>query len=336
MLKVRREIVWALAALVVVGLGCSRKEMVARTFYPMGGIPFTIKAYNVPESLFDETADAIEQETERLEQVFSVHRADSEVSRLNREGSIQASPDLARVARAALKIAVESDGAFDVTIGPVLDLWRYSAREKRWPTEDEVRQRMALVDYNQLHVSGSDVITLKQKNMSVDFGGIAKGLIVDMAAQRLKKQGIRRGIVDAGGDLVLFNSVGEAPFKVGIKHPERPDSRFAIMALDSGAVVTSGCYERFEIVEDRKVCHIVDPRTGYPVSELLSVTVVAQEAVTADGLATAVMVLGNERGQALIRSLPGVEGVLVWKTGDTLEWWISPGLQGKVKVEQQQ
>jgi len=314
--------------------GCSRKEMVAKTFYPMGGIPFTVKAYNVPEGLFEETVAAIEAETERLEQIFSVHRADSEVSRLNREGTLQGSPELARVARAALKISGDSEGAFDVTVGPLLDLWRYAAREKRWPTEDEVRQRMELVDYRQLQVSSTDAVSLKQKNMAVDFGGIAKGYIVDMAAQRLKKQGIQRGIVDAGGDLVLFNSVGEEPFRVGIKHPEQPDSRFAVMTLDSGAVVTSGCYERFEMVGDRKVCHIVDPRTGYPVGELLSVTIVAQEATTADGLATAVMVLGNERGQALVRSLPGVEAVLVWKIGDALEWWISPGLQGKVRVEE--
>ncbi len=325
---------WALAALVVIAGGCARKEMAAKTFYPMGGIPFTVKAYNVPEALFEETVNAIEAETERLEQIFSAHRAESEVSRLNRDGTIQASPELGRVVRAALKISADSEGAFDVSVGPLLDLWRYAAREKRWPTEEEVRQRMELVDYRQIQVSPSDVVTLKQKNMSVDFGGIAKGYIVDMAAQRLKKQGIQRGIVDAGGDLVLFNSVGEEPFKVGIKHPERPDSRFAVMTLDSGAVVTSGCYERFEMVGDRKVCHIVDPRTGYPVGELLSVTIVAQEATTADGLATAVMVQGNERGQALIRSLPGVEGVLVWKVGDSLEWWFSPGLQGKVRVEE--
>ena len=119
-------------------------------------------------------------------------------------------------------------------------------------------------------VNGDHKVTLRKQSMALDLGGVAKGAIADRAARLMKQQGIKRGIVDAGGDLVLFNSVGEEPFRVGIKHPERPDTVFAVLSIDNAAVVTSGCYERFENVAGRTICHILDPHTGQPVSGLAS------------------------------------------------------------------
>jgi FAD:protein FMN transferase len=314
-------------------VACNRQELAEKTFYPMGGLPFTVKAYDIPASVFEESMVAIEAETDRLETIFSTYREDSELSVINRVGSGKASEELIRLVRLASRISAETDGSFDITIGPLLALWKFGEQENRFPSDDELKQRTEMVDWRQVATSSRGSITLKRTNMSIDLGGIAKGFMADSAAQHLKSQGIKRGIVDAGGDLVLFNSVGEEPFKVGLRDPLSPDRHFAVMELDSGAVVTSGCYERFIEIQDTKVCHILDPRTGKPATELLSVTIVAEEAATADALATGIVVLGLKRGQALVNSLPGVEGVLIWQGESAIEWWISAGLQGKVRIQ---
>ena len=299
----------------------------------MGGIPFTVKAYNVPANVFDDTYVAIQDETERLEAMFSVYRDDSELALINREGKGPVSDEVMQMIRLATRISGDTDGAFDISVGPLIELWRYCASQRRLPTTQELAQRKALVDWRQVLTSSRGTVTLKQKNMSIDLGGIAKGYIADMAARKLKAQGIKRGIIDAGGDLVLFNTVGEDSFKVGIRDPRWPDDHFAILETDNGAVVTSGCYERNVIVGNKRLCHIINPHTGQPVDELSSTTIVAEEAATADALATAVMVLGLDGGKQLINSLPGVEGVLIWETAKGLEWWISAGLQGKVRIK---
>jgi thiamine biosynthesis lipoprotein len=329
----RKAVTISLLSLLVILAACTRKEVAEKTFLPMGGIPFTVKAYDVPDNVFQETLVTIEAETERLEQLFSTHREGSELSKINRAGSGDASEELLRLVRLASRISAETDGAFDITVGPLLALWQFCAQQNRMPTEEEIRQRLQMVDWRQVATSSRGTITLKRTNMSIELGGIAKGFMADAAAQLMKAQGIRRGIVDAGGDLVLFNSVGEDPFRVGIANPDNPTVKFAIMELDKGAVVTSGCYERNFTIQERKLCHIFDPRSGQPVDELASATIVAEEAATADALATAVMVLGVERGQAVINSLPGVEGVLIWRGPKGLEWWLSAGLQGKVRVQ---
>lgn len=321
------------ASFLLVTAACNRREMAEKTFYPMGGMPFTVKAYDIPAHVFDDSMVAIEAETERLEAIFSSHREDSEVSAINRAGSGKGSEELIRLVRLASRISAETDGAFDITVGPLLALWKFGEQENRFPTDDELKQRAQMVDWRQVATSSRGTISLKRTNMAMELGGIAKGFMADAAAQHLKSQGIKRGIVDAGGDLVLFNSVGEEPFKVGLSNPDEPDKHFAVMELDSGAVVTSGCYERFIEIQDSRVCHIIDPRTGKPASELVSVTIVAEEAATADALATGVVVLGLKRGQAVVNSLPGVEGVLIWRSTKGIEWWISAGLQGKVRIQ---
>jgi thiamine biosynthesis lipoprotein len=315
------------------GLGCGRQEVLQKTFYPMGGIPLTIKAYDVPSSLFDEVAAAAEAETERLERVFSCKREDSELALINRNGSGKASPELVRVLLLAGRVADETTGAFDATVLPVIELWHSSEGAGREPTEEELSQRLELVDWRQVSIADDGLVHLKKSNMAIDLGGIAKGFIADELARDMKKRGIKRGLVDAGGNVVLFNSLGEQPFKVGIKDPDDPENLFGVLTLDSGGISTSGCYERSLKIGDRTICHILDPKTGKPVGhELISVTIVAEEGAAADALSTAVMVMGRERGQALINSLPGVEGILIWKSGDKQEWWVSSGLHGRVSV----
>lgn len=313
-------------------VGCSRSEVAEKTFPAMGGIPFTIKAYDVPPSLFDETAQNIEQEVLRLEKIFSRHDATSELARINAQTGGMASDEMMALVRLSLRFSTETDGAFDITVGPLVDLYSLCEKQKRPPTPEEIEQRLAIVGYRNISLSGERKIAFQQPNVSLDFGGIAKGYIADAAARMMKRQGIRRGIADAGGNLVLFNSVGEEPFKVGVKNPEDPTKNYAVMTLDSGGVATSGCYERYYRFPGASACHVLDPRTGLPSDSLLSATVTAQEGVAADALTTACLVMGIEKCKALVNSLPGVEAFLIWKEEGRIQSWLSEGLQGKVRI----
>ena len=321
-----------LLSVLIASAGCRRKDVNEEAFFPMGGMPFLVKAYDVPSGLFEEAFDLVKAETERLEGLFSSYIEESELSVLNRTGRAQVSAEMAAVLSLAGRLSAESAGAFDISVGPLLALWRQCGKEGRWPSPEEVEQRLTMVDWRQVAVSGNGTVSFGRPNMVLNLGGVAKGFMADRAARIMKKKGVKRGIIDAGGDLVLFNAVGEEPFRVGLKHPERPGSKLAVLEVDSAAVVTSGCYERYVEIAGKRVCHIIDPRSGMPVAGLLSATIVAEEAASADALATAVMVLGLEKGKALIKSLPGIEGLLVWREGEKLEWWISEGLRGKVKM----
>ena len=337
----RTWVQWAVVSAVVLGMsGCSRHEQLQDTFYPMGGVPFSIKVYDVPQALFEEAFRNVRTEVERLEELFSVYIPDSDVARLNREGRASIAPETAVVLKLALELGSKTDGAFDVTIMPLVQWWKYCEGDGphgRLPTYEELAARMEQVDWRQLQLSG-DRAEFKKAGMGLDLGGIAKGFMADRAAQILKKAGLKRGIISAGGDLVVFNSVGEAPFQVGIRDPMAPERNMGTLAIDNGAIVTSGCYrtgndERFYAIGSKRYCHILDPKTGWPVKGLLSSTIVAEEAVTADAIATASMVLGREKGLELINMLPGVEGVLVWEEEGKHRWEITEGLKGKVRME---
>ncbi len=322
-----------LAALsIAVTPACSKKEIAKATFMPMGGIPFTVQAYDVSTATFDKAMTEIQEETERLEGVFSFHRDDSELATLNREGKAKVSPELLRVIQVGQLVSNATDGAFDVSVGPMIDLWRRCAELGRLPNEEEFESHKELVGFRFVSVNVNESrVTLQRKNMIVDLGGVAKGFIADRAADILQGHGIKRGIVDAGGNLALFNSVGEEPFKVGVRHPERPNERIAVLSIDSGAVVTSGCYERFYEIGGAHYCHILDPRTGQPAGELLSATIVASEGAYADALSTAVMVLGKEKGLQVINSLPDAKALIIWREGNELKWAVSNGLEDKVQ-----
>ncbi len=321
-------------------LGCSRREQLEDTFYPMGGMPFSVRAYNVPEALFREAMTGLQQEVERLEELFSAYIPDSDIGRLNAEGRAVVAPETAMILSAALEVASRSLGAYDISVMPLIQWWRHCESDGsfgRLPTYEELDFRREQVDWKQVRLAGNTV-EFKKANMGIDLGGIAKGFMADRAVQMLKRSGIRRGIVNAGGDLKVFNSVGESPFQIGIRDPLAPHRNIGILSLDNGAVVTSGCYrtgadERFFAIGNQRFCHILDPRTGWPPKGLLSATIVAEEASLADALSTAVMVLGKDDGLELIGMHPGVEGILMWEEQGQHRWVITSGLEGKVRMD---
>jgi thiamine biosynthesis lipoprotein len=257
---------------------------------------------------------------ESLEGELSRYRPDSDVSVLNRTGRLERAPDsLLELLALSLELSDLGDGAFDVTVGPLLSLYDDHARRSAGqPTVRAIENRLRLVDYQKINVEGRNV-RFAESGMAITLDGIAKGYVVDAGVSTLKAHGFRDVLVEAGGDLVAAGDHGSGrPWRLGIQSPRPEFSTRLIVEATDRALATSGDYMQ-TFAADRSSHHILDPRTGYSPGELASATVVAPTAAQADGLATLVMVLGAKRGVAVLDGLPGCEGCTIGKDLEIVE-----------------
>jgi thiamine biosynthesis lipoprotein len=253
-------------------------------------------------------------EIERLSGLLSRHDPSSELSRLNNTGRLAgASGELVSVLERARYYAQLTGGAFDVTVGPLVDLYStHFARYNAPPDTTAVAEARQLVGYQMLTLKGSDVVLLKP-GMGITLDGIAKGYIVDQAVALLKARGMARVLVEAGGDLSLRGLRQDGhPWRVGIHHPRALTGYYQVLEQSSGAMATSGDYEA-AFTADFRYHHIIDPRTGSSPMGLSSATVLASDAASADALSTAALVLGMTKGLELLERLAGVEALLIDK-----------------------
>lgn len=256
----------------------------------------------------EETAhDAIQQtvgEMRRLIQMFDYRQADSPLGQLNANGiTHQTPPELLAILKQSLHFSSLSQGAFDITVKPVLDAMRENRPD--WQMLKE------LVDYRQLSVT-EDTVSLGRPGMSVTLDGIAKGSVVDGGVAMLRQLGFEDILVEAGGDMMAKGSLNSEPWKVGIAHPRAQGDYIAALSVKNQAVATSGDYMNFYNT-DYSTYHIVDPRSGLSPSQLASATVIAPSVAEADALSTTLMVLGVQDGLALIEQLPNTAALMVTK-----------------------
>ncbi|MSR36007.1 MAG: FAD:protein FMN transferase [Gemmatimonadetes bacterium] len=254
-------------------------------------------------------------EFERLENIFSRYRAGTAVSRLNRDGAITDAPaELIEVMTTALDYAKLTEGAFDVTVAPVLNLYvsRFAHSDVP-PSDDEVAAALALVGWDGVQVTSS-AIALARPGMAVTMDGIAKGFVVDHAVAVLMREGAERVIVEAGGDMGAAGAEAD-PWKVAIQDPHDLRGSLGVLQLRGEALASSGDYMQY-FTPDRRLNHIIDPRTGRSPEHTSGTTIRASAAMHADALSTSVFVLGPIEGIALLDRIDGVEGMLVTKTGE--------------------
>jgi len=211
------------------------------------------------------------------------------------------------VLAASRKLAEETDGAFDVTLGPVIRLWRQARRDQRLPDPAALREAAAHCGYRKLHLdAGRHTVMLDEPGMQLDLGGIAKGYAADAALEVLAGLGIHRALVAASGDLAFGEPPpGQRGWKIGL------DSPSCTLELANAAVSTSGDEEQHLDAGGRRYSHIIDPATSMGLASPITVTIVARRGVDADALATAVSVLGAERGLAFLEARPGVAARIV-------------------------
>jgi thiamine biosynthesis lipoprotein len=246
----------------------------------------------------------------------------SDVERINAGagiGPVRVSEDLIDVLERALYYAELSGGAFDPTVGPLVKLWGIGTEEARIPGDEEIRAALSLVNWRDVLIDGEEnTVFLRKPGMAIDLGAIAKGYAADEAAALAKKNGIRRAIIDLGGNILALGSrEQDAPWRIGIQDPGRERGNYlGILPVQNKSVVTSGVYERFFEDGDRRYHHILSTQNGRPVENgLLALTIVADRSIDADALSTTVFSLGWEKGRPLVENIPGVEAVFVFEDG---------------------
>ena len=291
------------------------------------GTTCSITLYDrVPRGLFRDVFSVVADVDVRM----GVDKAGSELDAVNAAAGRQAvavSGDIFAVVAAGLRYGELTAGAFDVTVGPLVALWDIKGDSHLVPAPADQAATRALVDYGAVELDPArPAIRLLREGMRLDLGGIAKGYAADRAVALLAEAGVKRALVDFGGNIhTLGRRSADRPWRIGVQDPLlRRGEYLGILEVSDRAVVTSGVYERYFERDGVRYHHILDPTTGAPArTGLLSVTVVAEKSTDADALSTGVFVLGPERGMALVRTLAGVEVVLVTEDRHVI---VSPGL----------
>jgi len=264
------------------------------------------------------TINSAFNEIDRIEKLMTTFDSNSEIGILNAEGQVDnVSYDLIYVIEQSIYYGNISDGAFDVTIKPILDLWKTKIIAGEYPTEQEINETLTLVNYTNISVENK-TIYFNAEGMSITVDGIAKGYAVDQAVKVLKNNGYTNGFVNAGGDGMYFGTRPDgSDWKVGLRNPENKSESIVVMEISDKAVATSGNYERY-FNESARLSHISDPRTGYSSQSLLSATIIAGSAMEADTLATTVFVLGPDKGLELIENIHNTECILITPNNEIL------------------
>ena len=254
-------------------------------------------------------------EIDRLSRVISRFDETTSVAQLNREGFLKdVPPEVAEVVKRSLKYYRVTNGAFDISVKPVVDLFKekFSQGQKMPPTEDELQEALRLVNASNIEFEGSS-LRFKHPGMGITLDGIAKGYIVDRASQVLAEHRIKNHLINAGGDIrTMGHRRDKKPWTIAVQDPQKKKHYPDIIHMTDGAIATSGNYEIY-FDKEKMFHHIINPRTGLSPDESTSVSVLAETAMDADALSTSVFVMNPERGTMFINSLPKCESLVVAK-----------------------
>jgi len=302
-----------------------------RTQYNLMGTACTIRLYagGSPAVL-----DAAFARIAEIESRMTVNRDDSEVMRINAAAGVRpvvVTSDVLEVVRQGLLYSSDGDGAYDITVNPLVKLWGIGSPRARVPAADEIRRAIALIDYRKVEVNTTtSTVYLGKHGMGLDLGSIAKGYAADEVARIVRAQGVRSALIDLGGNVLTFGTKPDGSrWRIGIQNPgEARGTKIGYVEITAGSVTTAGTYERFFEQAGKRYFHILDARTGYPAwNGLSAVAIVAPDSITADGYDTLVFTLGLERGRALVESTKGrIEAVFITEKRQVL---VTPGLRSR-------
>lgn len=291
------------------------QEVYRKTVKLMGSrFDITVVAKNQEEG--DAYIELAVNEIIRIEKLISSWDPNSQTSLVNRNAGIkpvQVDEELFNLIKRAINISSLTSGAFDITYASMDNIWKFDGSMMKMPAEEEISASVSKVGYKKIALDKEkSTVFLREKGMKIGFGAIGKGYAADKAKKLLQDLGVTGGIINASGDM---NTWGTQPnnksWQVGITNPLNKNKVFAFFSVSDRAVVTSGNYEKYAMLDGQRYSHIIDPRTGMPSKGILSVSVFAPSAELADALATSVFVMGTEVGINFINQLAGVDCVIV-------------------------
>lgn len=311
-----------LIALLLLSTLCQSQVLRRRTLMLMGS-RFDLTIVAKDKEAAEAYIDTAVTEITRIENLISEWRPETQVSAINKNAGIQpvkVDKELFDLTERAIQFSKITDGAFDVSFAAMDRIWKYDGSMTEMPTEEAIKNSVAKVGYKNIILDKEkQTIFLKNEGMKMGFGSIGKGYAADKTRELLMAKGVKAGIINASGDM---NTWGKQPdgkdWTVGITNPVNKDKIFAIMPLTKqSAVVTSGNYEKFVMINGKRYSHIINPVTGYPATGLSSVTVFGPSAEMANGFSTAIMVLGKDVGLNLINQFPKLSCIVVTDEGET-------------------
>lgn len=300
----------------------SQEKLFHKTLLLMGSrFDITVAADN--EKHGNQFIEEAITEIKRIEKIISSWDTTSETSQINKNAGIKpvkVTKELFDLIQRSKVISKLTDGAFDISYASMDKIWKFDGSMKSMPSEEKIKKSVEKVGYQNIILNKKDTtVFLKLKGMKIGFGGIGKGYAADKAKALLISKGVKAGIINASGDM---NTWGKQPngdsWKVAITNPFDKNKAFALLAIPNNtrAVVTSGNYEKYVIFNGKRYTHIINPKTGYPASGIVSVSVFAPSAELADALATSIFVMGTKVGINRINQLPNVECIIIDDTGN--------------------
>lgn len=316
---------------------CSKPQPVlsGRTFALDTLIELKIYGYERKgsDSLIEDSFDLVRS----LENTLSMHVKDSDIDRINQNAGVRATKvsDLTyRVLNDSLYFSGLTGGLFDVTTGPLIKLWAIDPPDGHYPSEEELAAVLPLIDYHKIDFLNNNEIMLQDKGMIVNLGAIAKGTIADEIKAFLLSKGVTSALINLGGNVLALGSKPDgSSFVIGIQDPDSSRGDYLLsIEINDETVVSSGDYERYFEYNGKKYHHILNPKTGFPAdTNIKQITIVTSVSQTADGLSTSVLLLGVEKGLALLESLDGVEAILITKDHQI---YFTEGLRDRYKVQE--
>lgn len=265
------------------------------------------------------TSAAIDSALERMHEIdtkFNPLNPGSPLYAFNRANTPISDPEIVSLIAIALKASKESEGAFDITVMPLLELWGFTNKSYRIPSEEEIKDCLKKIGYQHLLLKRGKLVK-DNDGTEIDLGGIAKGYALIESVKVLKEKGVTQALIDAGGDIYALGKKAKGLWRVGIKNP-REEGILGYVEVEDLAVMGSGDYERFFIKNGKRYHHIFNPKTGYPTEGVTGVTLIYPDPIRAQIWAKIPFLMGPKKGLEWLEKIPGVEAIVVTSSGALL------------------
>lgn len=291
-------------------------QIVHKRKLSMLGSPFEITVVAKDTIQGNYFIDKAVAEVKRIENLISDWIPTTQISEVNKNAGInpvKVDDEVFQLVTRANKISKLTNGAFDISYASMDKIWKFDGSMKEMPTKEAIKSSVEKIGYEKIIMNDSTkTIFLKEKGMKLGLGGIGQGYIADKVKALLQNEGCKSGIVNVSGDINTWGKqIDGKPWTIGIINPMNKNKVFATFPLEDNAVETSGSYEKFVMFNGVRYSHIIDPRTGYPATGIVSVSVFAKQTEIADALATGIFVLGIDVGLDLVNQLKGIECIIV-------------------------